>query len=345
MDTVEFTFLGTSSGTPTKNRNVSGLALSAGGRGWFLVDCGEGTQHQLLHVPYSLHNLQAIFITHVHGDHCYGLPGLLSSASLSGRKKPLPIIGPKEIKPLIETIRELTQLRLTYDIEFVSVETANHWAMGGLSVEWVALSHRVPSYAYVFTEREQKRELLVDKIKAVGVPPGPQWSEFKRQEFVQLADGRRLRSSDFTVTHDHVRRIVVGGDNDQPELLRDACQEAQVLIHEATYTEDVALKVGSGPQHSSAASVAQFAQSVGLPHLFLTHFSPRYADPGVSSPSLADIEREARRYYQHGLYLARDLERYRLTPSGDIDVTSDHLKNDSENLSADSEAAVSLENK
>jgi ribonuclease Z len=91
---MEFTFLGTSSGTPTKSRNVSGLALSAKmSKPWYLVDCGEGTQHQILRTRYYLNNLKVIFITHIHGDHCYGLPGILAGASMAGRTAPLTIIG------------------------------------------------------------------------------------------------------------------------------------------------------------------------------------------------------------------------------------------------------------
>ncbi|CAM5602375.1 Ribonuclease BN [Stutzerimonas stutzeri] len=91
-------FLGTSSGTPTPARNVTGLALQEdAGKAWYLIDCGEGTQHRLLRMPLSLHDLRAIFITHVHGDHCYGLPGLLASAGMMGRRHPLEIIAPAGI--------------------------------------------------------------------------------------------------------------------------------------------------------------------------------------------------------------------------------------------------------
>ncbi len=93
-------FLGTSAGVPTKTRNVSGVALhESKGKGWYLVDCGEGTQHQVLHTKLTFHSLKAILITHVHGDHCYGLPGILASAAMGGRTAPLPLVAPRVSKP------------------------------------------------------------------------------------------------------------------------------------------------------------------------------------------------------------------------------------------------------
>src|SRR5688572_24405843 len=116
---MQFTFLGTSAGTPTKSRNVTGLALQHGnGRGWYLIDCGEGTQHQVLRTPYSLQQLRAIFITHVHGDHTYGLPGLLASASMAGRTTPLQIVAPSSIREFVQVTLRATDSTLTYPLDF-----------------------------------------------------------------------------------------------------------------------------------------------------------------------------------------------------------------------------------
>ncbi|MFW5824524.1 MAG: MBL fold metallo-hydrolase, partial [Marinobacter sp.] len=120
---MELTFLGTSAGTPTRARNVTALALRHGGpRHWYLIDCGEGTQHQLLRTRLSVMQLQAIFITHVHGDHTFGLPGLLSSASMAGRTEPLPIIGPPQLEPFIGTALASTDSSLGFELEFINAE-------------------------------------------------------------------------------------------------------------------------------------------------------------------------------------------------------------------------------
>jgi ribonuclease Z len=169
-------FLGTSSGVPTKSRNVSGVALrESKGRGWYLVDCGEGTQHQLLHTPLSVNDLKALFITHVHGDHCYGLPGLLASAGMNGRKKPLKIVAPKGIKEWLLATQLNTELYLPYDFEFIETEGLSDLAFNDMNISTVKLSHRVPSFAYVFTEKDSERALDIDKLIQDGIPKGPIW--------------------------------------------------------------------------------------------------------------------------------------------------------------------------
>lgn len=314
---MDLVFLGTSSGTPTKQRNVTGLALADdNGKGWYLVDCGEATQHQLLHTPLSLLALRAIFITHVHGDHCYGLPGLLASAAMSGRTEPLPIVAPQGIERWVRTTLELTTVFLPYTLEFIPTESFGTWQDKRWAVGSTPLSHRVPSYAYHFTERHVEPSLDTARLLADGVAAGPVWGRLKRGEDVTHA-GRRLRSADYLAYPHRARKIVVGGDNDSPELLRASCEGAHVLVHEATYTQEVAQRSGAaGYQHSSAASVASFAKAAGVPHLVLTHFSPRYQADLRQSPSIADIQSEAAACYGGELFLAEDFARFRLSPNG-----------------------------
>ena len=120
---LKLTFLGTSSGVPTRQRNVSGLAVQTVlGADWFLVDCGEGTQHRLQRTRLSLHDMAAVCITHVHGDHCYGLPGLLASAGMGKRTKPLKLVAPLPVWQWFEATRRLTDLHLPYEVEHVDIE-------------------------------------------------------------------------------------------------------------------------------------------------------------------------------------------------------------------------------
>lgn len=317
---MDIVFLGTSSGTPTKQRNVTGLALTVEkGSGWYLVDCGEATQHQLLRTPMSVNGLKAIFITHIHGDHCYGLPGLLASAAMSGRTSPLQIIAPNGIKDWILATQKMTEMYLPFELEFLSTETLTSWTDNDVVVEATPLSHRVPSFAYSFTEAKQEASLNIEKLIAEGVPQGPIWGRLKAGQDV-IHEGRTLKSCDYLYFANKVRRIIVAGDNDQPELLRAQCEQAQVLVHEATYTKDVAAKVGERVQHSSAEIVAAFAQSVKLPNLVLTHFSARYQQDITKSPSINDIQKEAAANYQGRLFLAEDLARYRLSKTGELSL-------------------------
>ena len=311
---MKFVFLGTSAGTPTKQRNVTALALEHGDdRGWYLFDCGEGTQHQLLHTRFSLSRLRGIFITHVHGDHTFGLPGLLASASMAGRTDPLPLIAPAPLKPFVELATGATQSRLSYELQFIPVDFDDFlWQDNDITVTTAELSHRVPCFAYRVTEKNLEKKLLTERLERDGIPAGPVWGQIHRGETVMLEDGRIIHSADYVAVTRQPRRIVVGGDNDKPELLRDACVDAQLLIHEATYTQAVSDQVGPDPQHSSAAQVARFAQSVELPNLILTHFSSRYQFTHKNAPLIDEIEQEARQFYEGNLQLARDFAEFEL---------------------------------
>lgn len=311
---MEFTFLGTSAGTPTRSRNVTGLALCLSGpKPWYLVDCGEGTQHQLMRTRYSVMQLRAMFITHIHGDHIFGLPGLLTSASMLGRTEPLDIIVPPQVRRFIDAVIENSDSSLSYPLNFINSEAPDfYWQDDHLGVTNVALSHRVPCRAYVFTERNLERQLQKEKLVADGIEPGPQWGDLQKGKDVLLDDGRLLRSDDYTHIPRTARKIIVGGDNDTPELLKNACQGTHVLIHEATYTQDVADRVGPWPQHSSAQQVARFAQATKLPNLVITHFSSRYQSAPGGTPHINQLAAEALQHYTGHLFLARDFDTYRL---------------------------------
>jgi len=328
---MEIVFLGTSAGTPTKSRNVSGLAIHrANSKKWCLVDCGEGTQHQLLHTKLSLTQLQAIFITHVHGDHCYGLPGLLASAAMQGRTEPLWLVGPEKIKTFIELMQTAVHLNLNYEVKYKCIDKPNN-TLNDLAIEFdvetVELSHRVPSFAYSFSENRLSNKLDVDKLDRDNVTRGALWGELQQGLDIQLDDGRIIRAQDYLLPIQDPRKIIISGDNDDPSLLTKIAETANVLVHEATYTQDIADKVGKGPQHSSAKIIAQFACNIGIDNLVLTHFSPRYQNEINSSPSIFDIENEARTVYDKNLFLAKDLESYTLNKQGILTKTGTQKDN------------------
>lgn len=308
-------FLGTSSGTPTRQRNVSGLAIRRStSPAWFLVDAGEGTQHQLQKAGLSLHDLAAICITHVHGDHCYGLPGLLASAGMGGRKQPLTLVAPLPVWQWLLATQQLTDLHLSYPVQHVDVaEQETVFATNGLIVTRHALLHRVPSFAYRFVASATRNVLRVDALKATGVPPGPQWRMLQNGCDVVFND-QTLRAADYVDSVREQAVAVIGGDNADPQLLRQACTDAQLLVHEATYTQAVLDKVGPGPMHSSAQGVAHFAQSVGLPNLVLTHFSARYHNAEGEAALLA----EARAHYSGACWLAQDGAAFELDKNGHL---------------------------
>ncbi len=315
---MDLLFLGTSSGTPTRARNVTALALLEDtGKSWYLIDCGEGTQHRLLRTPLSLHDLRAICITHVHGDHCYGLPGLLASAGLMGRKTTLTIIAPQGIETWVRATLDMSQSWLGYELDFRAVESLDEWRSPNMRIEATALSHRVPCYGYSFTETRPDPRLDIERLERDGVPRGPLWGQLARG-FDLEHEGRVLRSDDYLSFSRAPQRIVIGGDNDRPDLLADACRSAQLLVHEATYTEAVANYARNDFGHSTAASVARFAQAVGLPNLVLTHFSARYQKHPGRGHSIEDLRAEANVLYSGQLLLAEDFMRLHLGKDGQL---------------------------
>lgn len=303
---------------PTLRRNVTALALAPKGqKRWYLIDCGEATQHQLLRTRLSVLHLRAVFITHVHGDHCYGLPGLLASAATMGRTEALDIVAPAEIEHFIKAVCKHTLLTLPYALRFHHVESLQVFRCDDYAVRATELSHRVPSFAYVFAENARPARLDSDKLSLSGLPPGPLWGQIEAGTDVRLDDGRTLIAQDYLIPVQS-RRIIIGGDNDTPERLADAAGGVDLLVHEATYTSDVAKEVGPGPQHSSAASVAAFAQRVGIPNLILTHFSKRYHQSAHGG--LEALQREAETHYRGRLFLANDLDVYELQKNGSVEL-------------------------
>lgn len=316
---MEFQFLGTSSGAPTKERNVSGLALKLGpGRPWALVDCGEGTQHQILQTGFSLEHLAAVFITHMHGDHWYGLPGLLASAGLNGRRGPLTLVGPTELADFLTLFREKGDLITPYEIRFVDVAALpEDFTVAQTRVTAHALSHRAPTHGFRFEEIGIERRLDTAALAAIGLKAGPKWGALQAGETVPGPDGRPLAPEDFLLPARAPRVLVVAGDNDTPSLLAEACDGAAALIHEATYTAAVAEKVGPEPRHASAASVAEFASAVATPALILTHFSARYRQhPSGRGADIEEIREEAAARYTGALFLASDFDRFAIAPDG-----------------------------
>lgn len=311
---MEIQFLGTSSGAPTSHRNVSAIALTESrGKAWYLIDCGEGTQHQLLRSHLTLNSLEAVFLTHLHGDHCYGLPGLLGSAGLTGRTKPLKIIAPAGAEEWIALTKEISQLHLPYALEFKQTGTEELGVVGQYEVSAVKLSHRTHCFGYVFTEKDVPISLKTEKLQIAGISQGPLWGKLQAGENVMHA-GKQYLASEYTEESKQPRKIIICGDNDNPELLLSDCADCSLLIHESTYTEDMAdraKEVG----HSYAKSIGSFAEKVKVPNLVLTHISARYPDNSA-------VESEASEVYSGNLYVANDFDRFKLAANSILELVA-----------------------
>ncbi|MDD7805966.1 MAG: ribonuclease Z [Endozoicomonas sp. (ex Botrylloides leachii)] len=312
---MRLTFLGTSAGAPTTERNVTALAVALDdSRSWYLVDCGEATQHRLLHCRYTLSRLKAIFITHVHGDHIFGLPGLLSAAVMQGRKDPLTICAPEGVELFIRQAFAISTQDCPFELIFIRSDHCEFsYCDNDVTVTSHGLSHRVPSFAYRFSEQAVPPRLNENKMAALGIPQGPLWGQLQRGEAIKGSDGQVIFPEQVLALPPKKRVVVVGGDNDQPKLLSHVLAEADILVHEATFTEAARKQVGSQWMHSTAKQVAKAATLAALPHLILTHFSGRYrlnAKPEEESVELLKLE--AQRYYQGNIILAEDFATWQL---------------------------------
>lgn len=312
---MELVFIGTSSAMPTSRRNVTALAIRDGPV-WDLFDCGEGTQHRVQETALTLPKLRRIYISHLHGDHCFGLPGVLTSRSTSGTQTPLELYGPEGLETMVRTVLDISESHLTFPLVFPTVPAAGGRVVEGPdgTVDALPLVHRVASYAWWIHDSDRPGTFDVDAALSLGVPEGPMFSALQAGESVTLDDGRVVESPQVMGAPRPGRSLVVAGDNSDPAGLVARTGPVQLLVHEATFTEEVLARLPNDRGHSTAARVAAAAESVGVGHLVLTHFSARFdGDDGVQ-----DVEAEARRHYSGGLALAEDFARYELTADGDL---------------------------
>jgi ribonuclease Z len=271
--------LGTSSGTPTKDRNVSSLAIFVNGR-WLLFDCGEGTQYRLLRAPVKLGQLDAIFLTHVHGDHIFGLPGLLATLSMQHRPDPLYIYGPKGIRDFVTMSLRFSVTRLSYELKITEVEPGVVRKTDGYTVSCLPLDHQVLDFGYSIVEDDHPGKFDIEKAKELGIPPGPLYGKLQSGQDIVLSDGREIKSSEIVGLPRKGRKIVYCTDTRPCQNSVELARNANLLIHESTYAEDLAEE--APPRgHSTAMQAATIAQKAQVERLLITHFSPRYLDSSI----------------------------------------------------------------
>jgi ribonuclease Z len=299
---VELYFLGTGAGMPSKQRNVTSIALNLlAERGvYWLFDCGEGTQQQILHSPVKLSRMEKLFITHLHGDHIYGIPGLLTSRSYQGGDTPLTVYGPKGLRMFIEQALTVSEAHLTYKLTIVEIEQEGLlFEDENFQVETARLEHRVESFGYRIVERDQPGKLMHDKLKDMGIVSGPIYGKLKKGMTIELEDGRMLNGADFVGKPLQGRIVVILGDTKYcPGAIRLA-RGAHVVVHEATFAQE-RQELADAFDHATTVDAARTAEEAGASVLIMTHISSRY--------QLEDIDKllqEARSIHLNS-YIAKD---------------------------------------
>ncbi len=289
---MQLTFLGTSSGIPTRSRNVSSIALRLPQRAevW-LFDCGEGTQHQILRSDIRVSQITRIFVTHMHGDHIYGLMGLLASCGLAGNPSRIDIYGPPNLDAYLKACSRYSQTHFSYPVKVHTVSPGILYEDNEFSVSCDALTHRVPAFGYRVAEKDRKGRLNVERATALGIPSGPLYGKLKRGEWVTLPDGRRINGADLCGPAEVGRKFVYCTDTIYCENAVKLATDADVLVHEATFAHQDA-ELAYQRLHSTSTMAAQVALAAQVKQLVMTHFSPRYA-PG-NAITLDNVLNEAR---------------------------------------------------
>lgn len=289
---MRITFLGTSAGTPTRERNVTAQVLNFEGGDWWLLDCGEATQHQAMRAGLRAGRCARILITHLHGDHCYGLPGMLACIGIQGRTEPLEVVGPVGIREFITTVQRVSAEHLPYEV--VIRELPAEGGMVGERDGWTIsahpLVHRVTCLGYVLHEAEQPGRFHPERARRIGIPDGPLFGRLQRGEPVRLADGRIIVPSDVMDPPRRGRKVVLLGDTSDPSAIAPAAQGCDLLVCEATYDAARGAKAVEWG-HSTSAMTGGFAARITARTLIITHFSSRYGAAGINSesPTIAEL--------------------------------------------------------
>lgn len=282
---MQIVFLGTSGSWPTPKRNVSAVAIKRGPE-VILFDCGEGTQRQFMQSKLSFMQVSRVFISHFHGDHFLGLPGMVQSMSMNGRETPLEVYGPRGIERLVGELLSLGYFAPGFPVRAKELTPGGEIDCGEYVVRAFEAVHTVPCMSYVLEEKTRPGRFRVDRAEALGIPAGPMYSRLQEGEPITI-DGRTVRPEDVLGPPRRGRKIVYTGDTIPHEALVVMASNADVLIHDAT--SDAALEEKANRYgHSSSKQAAEVAKEARVGLLVLTHLSPRYEDP---ASILADAEK------------------------------------------------------
>lgn len=305
---MEILFLGTGAGVPAKSRNVTSIALKllAERNSIWLFDCGEATQQQILHTTLKPRKIDKIFVTHLHGDHIFGLPGLISSRSFQGGESPLTIYGPKGIKNFILTSLKVSGTHLRFQLKFNELEESGIiFEDSQFKVSCLPLDHGIESFGYRIEESDHQGSLQVEKVKEFGIPFGPLYGKLKNGETITLSDGRSFNGQDFIGETQKGRVVTILGDTKKTNNSVVLAKDADVLIHESTF-EGSDQKMARDYNHSTNIDAARVAQEAKVKQLLLTHISARYLGKDVTA-----LEKEAQQYFKK-TKVVKDFEEFNI---------------------------------
>lgn len=302
---ANLTILGYNSAIPTIHSSPTAQLLEMQER-HFLIDCGEGTQVQLRKAKAKFSKIHHIFISHLHGDHCFGLAGLVSSFQLLGREVPLNIYGPKGIKKMLETIFSITETHRGFEIiyhELAGNQSKKIYEDKKVEVFTIPLDHRIYCNGYLFREKPKERHLNMEEIRKYPEIEICDYQNLKNGKDFVLSDGYVLKNEDLTIAPEPSKSYAFCSDTRYLENIIPIIQGVDLLYHEATFTEELK-EMAKHTGHSTALEAATIAQKAEVKKLILGHFSNRYTDYSV-------FETEAKQVFEN-THLPKILEKIEL---------------------------------
>jgi ribonuclease Z len=270
---LRLTFLGTSASQPTIGRNLAGLAVRRE-RELFLVDCGEGTQRQMIRYGTGF-DVDAIFFTHFHADHYLGAIGFLRTLSMLGREAPLDVFGPRPARRLLDVMLFTGTERLAFEVRIHEVKPGEPVRRDGCAMVPFETDHRTPSLGWALVEDERPGRFHPEKAAALGVPKGPLFGALQRGTKVTLPDGRVVEPGEVVEPPRRGRTVVVTGDTRPCRGTVEAARGADLLVHDSTFGDPEQARAEE-TMHSTAREAARVAREAGARRLVLTHLSTRY---------------------------------------------------------------------
>lgn len=276
---LEVIFLGTTASIPTAKRSLASVAIRRGAE-LILLDCGEGAQRNLLLSGLGVNRRTTILVTHLHGDHIFGIPGLIHSMSLLGRKRRLDIYGVQGTKAYVEAVLNTVHFNLAFKVNVEDVNEGMVFRKSGYKVLAAYTEHGVPNLAYALVEDKRPGKFYPEKARALGVPEGPLWRKLQHGKSVRLPDMSVVKSSDVCGPPRKGRKIVYSGDTTYSSKLVELARGADLFICEATFDASLDEKARE-TGHATVKNAAIMAREAGVKKLVLTHISARYDEPRV----------------------------------------------------------------
>jgi ribonuclease Z len=270
-------FLGTAGSVPTLERSLPAVLVQRQNE-HLMFDCGEGVQRQMVRAKVGFHKKMKIFVSHMHGDHVLGLPGLLQTMALMDRQKKVEVYAPEGIKRFLEDTRAALQFALTFPVEIHEVIDAGVICKEEeYAFEAAWSNHVIPSLAYAFVEKPRPGRFYPDKARALGVPEGELWSKLQHGNKVKLPDGFVVKPEEVVGAQRPGRKIVYTGDTRPFKGFAKFATGADLVIHDATF-DDALAESAMQDGHSTPSQAAEEAKKAKAKKLVLTHISARYAD-------------------------------------------------------------------